>query len=438
VTDSAAPIKRQIQVMRAEPGDYAVESATRALGTARSELRDNWLLLVAAVLGGLPYAVPAYVTGVFLPIWEAAFGWSRSQIGIALSAYVLCLAIGAPIVGRLIDRWGVRIPVMSSLVLLPAGFFLISRAGPEPWSLAVAYAVFALISSGSLPTAYLRSISERFNANRGLAFGIAITGTSIAAFFGPPIAYGLLEHMGWRGAWIWMGALPLLVLPLVFIGLKEIRLSASSAPAMSSAVPGVSGVPFRDAVRTLRFWRLVGSFFLTTFAIYGIVSQLIPILISKGVSTRGAVFAQSAMAVGLCASRILGGYLIDRISARVVYQAMCAIAIGACMVLVTDHVEAGIVAAILFGVLQGAEYDLLAYLNSRYFGLKEYGQIYGLQYGLALSGALLAPISMGYFYDVPHTYTLGILLAAGVLSVAIVSVYRLGPYPVFENVHSRP
>ena len=88
---------------------------------------------------------------------------------------------------------------------------------------------------------------------------------------------------------------------------------------------------------------------------------------------------------------------------------------------------------ILIGLAAGAELDLLAFLASRYFGLKEYGKLYGSLYVFFSIGAGLAPALFGRYFDINGDYDLLLYLVIIASIISGLLMLRLGPYPSSEN-----
>jgi hypothetical protein len=94
----------------------------------------------------------------------------------------------------------------------------------------------------------------------------------------------------------------------------------------------------------------------------------------------------------------------------------------------------GAAAAIaMIGLTAGLEYDMLSYLVARYVGVRHYGVIYSILYGIFAIGAGGGPALLGRAYDLAGTYTTGLQICAGVLVVSGVSLLLLGPYPSHER-----
>ena len=81
------------------------------------------------------------------------------------------------------------------------------------------------------------------------------------------------------------------------------------------------------------------------------------------------------------------------------------------------------------GLAAGAEVDLMAYLASRYFGLREFGRIFAALYvGFALGPGVMVPL-FGRLRDLSGSYDSGLYMVAAGIALFGVLLLGLGPYP---------
>lgn len=400
--------------------------------TALSEIRKNWLLLVAALLGSALINIPTYGLGIFMPIWEQEFQWTRSEIGLAMSFFIAVVVITSPLAGWVVDRFGARRPILLTALTLPIGLLLISRVGPEIWTLYAAYAAWGALGALGTMVSYSRSVAQYFDAGRGLAFGITTSSSSVALLATPLIFAALLGIMDWRHAWMASAAIPLLLFPLLYKGIRDTptlaQLRRGEAP--TTAAPGLR---FRQALRSYRFWVIGAAFLLASFAVAGAVFQMLPVLRDRGLSLQEAIATQAMLGIGLAGGRLACGYIIDHVFAPAVFGAVMISAALGFVGLAAGPIEAGVVYMFFIGVALGAEGDILAYFCTRYFGLREYAKLYGCLFGLMNCGAMLTPIVFGYLYDIQGSYTSALWVAVAALLVSTGLVATLGRYPRLED-----
>ncbi|MGD9800627.1 MAG: MFS transporter, partial [Parvularculaceae bacterium] len=360
------------------------------LSRARGEFRAGWtLLLVTAVaLMCAPSTLPVYTLGVFVAPLETAFGWSRREIQTAILFSTGFGAICAPIVGVLVERYGSRAVVLPSFAGMAIGCAAAALMTGALWQFYAAYALMAILGAGVGPIAWSRLVAGSFDKNRGLALGIALSGTGLCAAFMPGLAERLIAAYGWRVAYGGLGAVTLIVaLPLAILLTPHERRTSAAMSAEGASSSGTA-VSFKAAVRNRRFWLLAASIILIYFSIAGAIPNLVPALTDSGVSRTAATSIMGVFGVAIIVGRIVVGALLDRFWAPGVGFAVLMPAVGACFILTQDAgFSAYVAAAVLLGVATGMEFDILAFLTARYFGILNYARIYSVFYAILAATA---------------------------------------------------
>ena len=175
--------------------------------------------------------------------------------------------------------------------------------------------------------------------------------------------------------------------------------------------PGLSG---REARHIATFWVLVSAAFLVADSFAGCFIHLVPLLTDRGVSAQSAALATSVGLGGALLARAGTGYLLDRFFVvHVAAPFFCGSALG--MLLLWSGAVGGwaFVAAVFVGLGQGAEFDILPYAISRYFGLRAFGEIYGYAFAAITLGGAVGPLVMGVSFDATGSYSLALISFAG-------------------------
>ncbi|MDX2221844.1 MAG: MFS transporter [Rhodospirillaceae bacterium] len=396
---------------------------------AAAELKRGWPIILAALIGtgcGIS-AVPMFTVGVFTNPLGEAFGWSRAQVQGVISFFVLGALFGSPLVGWLMDRHGVRPVTLAST----AGMALLFVAlGTFTQSLAAFYSlalVIGVIGAGTTSVTWSRAIMAWFEARRGFALGLALTGSGIAGAILPLYATWLEAAFGWRIAYTGLAVLPgLLALPAAAFLLRMPTTTASAAEA-----PPVAGVNTRAALADRRFWLIGLGLFLAGLGTSGIVAHLIPLLTDRGFAPSDAAQVASALGLAILTGRVVTGYLMDRLWAPGLAAGVLLVPAVSCLVLAGETTSVALLtaAAVVVGFAGGAEFDLLAYLCSRYFGLKHYGAIYGSLYALFVTASGMAPPLFGWVFDTQGAYDQILYISAGGFIAGASMLLVLGPYP---------
>ena len=138
--------------------------------------------------------------------------------------------------------------------------------------------------------------------------------------------------------------------------------------------------------------------------------------------------------LALIFGRVLAGYLLDKFFAPYVAIAfLCGPIIGMLLLSQGGAGTAAVLSAVLLGLGVGAEVDLIAYLVSRYFGLKAFGEIYGYLFGIFIVGTAIGPLIMAFGFDNFGDYSPMLVVFAGLLGLSCLLLLRLGAYPDLEG-----
>ncbi|MEM8726252.1 MAG: MFS transporter, partial [Pseudomonadota bacterium] len=182
-----------------------MNASTATSTDERGEFSKGWKVLIAGVLGVMCGAspIPYNVIGFTADPLRAEFGWSQTEILLPITLFGVIASFLAPFFGWMADRFGVRPVALWSLFAFGVAFAAISLtpAGNDPSTLYIYYGfwvVVGLVGIGSTPVTWSRAINLWFFKNRGLALGILLMGTSLAAMIIPKFAVWAIEAYGWR------------------------------------------------------------------------------------------------------------------------------------------------------------------------------------------------------------------------------------------------
>jgi len=401
------------------------------------EFAKGWKVLLAGVVGVMCGAspIPYNVIGFTAEPLQAEFGWSQTQVLVPITLFGVIAALLAPVFGWMADRFGVRPVALWSLAAFGLAFAAISltpRAN-EPETLYIYYGfwvVVGLVGIGSTPVTWSRAINLWFFKHRGLALGILLMGTSIAAMVVPKFAVFAIENYGWRSMFAAVALFPAAALVVAFFLFREPR-PEERPRAIESARGRLTGVTLGSALANYRFWVIWLSIALIAGAFGGAFINMPTMLRLRGVEAQTAATVMGILGIGIFVGRLATGALLDRFwQGFVAFPLLCLPAISAWLLLGDSLAfPAAALAGFLLGFAAGAESDLIAYLTGRYFGMANYGKIYGMLYmpfGL-LSAA--SPVIYAQVYDRTGSYDpiLELSIFAFIMGGALLLL--LGRYP---------
>ncbi len=393
-----------------------------------------WIVATAAVgMSTGPGQFAFGSLGLFMIPFGEEFGWNRTEISLALTFFTASLALSIPIIGRLVDRFGSRKVLLPSLVVFAVLLASIPVLANQLWILFLLFLLIGSLAAGANALPYLRSISAWFDRRRGLAIGIAMGGSGMGFVYVPPMVQHMIDTYGWRSGYFMLAAVALIIaVPLVYFVLREAP-SAKEIEDSDELQQGaisersVSSIPLVLLLKRPLLWQLFLIFCLLSFCLYGVLSHLVPMLSDRGMTSGKAALVMSTLGISIVVARVVIGYFIDRFFAPFV-AAICFLvsAIGVSL-LATGAIDTlAFVAAVFIGISMGAEMDMLAFLTGRYFGVENFGQVYGILFTSFLIGTSIGPVVYGMVYESMGSY-IWVLIVSIVLMLASAVITALLP-----------
>ena len=407
--------------------------------------------VVSATMVGLATGIASvnlFAVGIFQGPITAEFGWSQTQYSLVTVVGTVVTVLSSPFIGRLFDRQGVRRWALTSIVLFALALISLYWLSPHPWHFYAVFALVPIIGAGTSSVAYSRVVAAWFDERRGQAFGAALAGIGIGGAVLSAVTQYLIGAVGWRGAYVGLGLLTLLVtLPIVFWKLRDTPAEAGLAPdglplrgvvAPGSAAttaravaPALVGYSAAESRRQPRFWLMLVAFLLLAVAIGGVLIPLVPILRARGIPAEQAAAIQATLGLALIFGRAFAGFLMDRFFAPRVAVAILAFPVIGVALLADGGggTMLALVAAACIGLAAGAELDVIAVLITRYFGNRAYAENYGWQYAAWTLGSGFSVLVTNGVYDAFGSHAPALWGYAALFVLSGLLILRLGRYP---------
>jgi MFS family permease len=396
-----------------------------------------WVVLTAAV--GLFWGPPVTVFSFsvfFRPLMQD-FHAGRAAVSLVYTLGGIAAAISALLAGRLVDRHGARRVILPATAMFGLLLLSVKLLSASLGQFCVFYVVSGLLMNCVGPVPYGSVVSHWFDRRRGLALGLMMFGIGSGATIMPSLAQQLIARFGWRAAYAILGAAVLVIsMPVVAAFLKEKPQDLGLLPdgevlahrALSHQLDA-PGLSWHDAWHSRTFWLMLCAFSLVGVSVHGCLMHMTAMLTDRGISVQTAALGSSLGGAAILIGRVGSGYLLDRFFApRLATVFFGGVAAGIGLLWTGDAGAFAFVGAFLVGLGLGAEVDIIAYLVSRYFGLRSFGEIYGAAFAAFLLAGALGPLAMGAGFDLTGSYQAP--LAALFISTlaATVLITRLGPY----------
>jgi MFS family permease len=385
---------------------------------------------------------------MMLPMTQE-FGWSRYQFSYATSAVMWAGALASPFVGRLVDRRGVRPAVLASTCILGLLSLALARQTSSLWQF---YLLFALTGVfGAMGVGYGKVMGSLFTRHRGKAMAFVAAFSPIIGSIFPQISNQLLLAFGWRGIFAGYGIVILTTAVLLYFLLEEPALAYTAPPVApagpektaAAAPPGMEGLTASEALRSRTLWIMVGSGLATGILGAGWSQHSFAFQLSRGFSQQLVVNALTFSLLIAPVATMLGGWLVDRVQSAKVYAPlalMAALSAYLQSVMWANHGGTPLlfVAITLSTMAVNAQMPMMGYFYTRFFGLKAYGEIAGLNMAvLSLVAGFAAPLA-GFLFERSGSYDLVLVgMTAGYIVSALLYL-TIGRYRYTTDFKAMP
>jgi len=420
-------------------------SAPAISPNSQSKIFYGWWIVIGSVISlALGYSVISMSFGTFIKAFETSFGWSRGEISFGSTVIGITAIIFFPYVGSLVDKYGVKKVMIPSTIAFAITIAAMSQLTSNIWHLYAMCVLIPIMGAGTAPLTYSRIIVSWFNKKRGLALGIGLAGVGLGTTLVPIIASKVMSVYSWREAYLAIGILILLIsFPIAKFLFKnnpsDLGLHQDGAAADEDADQKVIysktderlvGYTAKEALKQKTFWLMFGSFLITGLCTSTVLVHLVPMMMDRGLSLQEAVKTFAYLGMSIVVGRLIAGYLMDKFFAPyVVVFFMLGPVVGlALFALGATGFEAAICTA-LIGIAIGAEFDVIAYFTSKYFGQRSFGVIYGYSYSGFKIGASVGPLIMGLAYDSLGQYTEVLWAMSGIMIICCLLILMMGKYP---------
>ncbi len=403
--------------------------------------RFRWVICGLLFLGVTKNYMDRGVLGVLKTPLQAAFGWDDIRYGHLVTIFQLAYAAGMLCMGRLIDRLGTRVGYAVAMVFWSIAS-MAHAAANSFWTFAMARAALGFGEAGVFP-ASIKSVAEWFpKKERALATGIFNAGTSAGAIITPLLVPRIAESIGWRWAFVLVGALGFIWL-IIWMALyrkpeEHSRCTEEERKYIQSdAAPPAEKIPWARLVGYRQTWTFAAGKFLTDpiwwFYLFwipdymqrqhGLVLSKIgpPIFVIYVISDIGSV------AGGWISSFLLRRGLSVNASRK---WAMLVCAICVLPIAATSRLSGLWSTTLLIGLAAAAHQGFSANLytlTSDLFPTRAVGSVVGMGGMAGAVGGMLIAEVVGHVLQWTNSYMIPFFIAASAYLVALLVIHLLSP-----------
>ena len=405
----------------------------------------GWYVVAAAVFIGFAAVGARNGFGAFVTPMSEEFEWNRLTISFAAALGILLNGVIQPFMGQVFDRTGGRILILLSVFML--GLVTIALY----WTFNFLFFIFvfgvlaSVAQSGLSLTNTSALLSRWFVRLRGTVIGINSTALSIGGLVMVPFAVYLMDAAGWRIAWIGLGSVVLLSLPLAWSFMREnpaqmnLRPDGDDEPSEQAAAQRRARTPgplesdsWKQSLRSWPFWQMSGAYFVCGATTFILSIHFIPYAEDRGMERSTAALIFAVMSGLNIVGATSAGFLSDKIGGTKNWLTLVYTMRGlAYLILLVTPLIPGMSTAGLwiFACVAGfswiATLPLTSSLTAEVYGLRAMGTISGITFMFHQIGGFVSVTMAGWLYDVTGSYTLPFAMVGSLLALAAVSAFTI-------------
>ncbi len=393
----------------------------------------GWLVVALSFMTALATSGTRSALTVMIVPLEAEFGWSRATIAAAASMNLFLLGLMAPLGGFLMDRFGPRRMILTSLTLLIIGIISTTQMR-HLWQLVLFWGVITGLGGGLLGAVLGATVANRwFVAKRGLALGILNSSNSTGQLIFLPLLMAVIVIAGWRGSVLLVVGFALIMLPVIAflmrddpsevglkpLGLEETGTSPTGQPNRNpSATEMARTTSIKEAVKTPIFWLLCACFFVCGATSGGLIgTHLIPHAIDQGFPEVKAAATIGVMGGMNFVGTMLSGLMTDRVQPRKLLAIFYSLRGVSLFILPYVTSFPGLfIFAVIYGLDWFATVPPTIAIAADSFGRRSIGRVYGWIFLSHQVGSACAALGAGILYNWLGNYNLAFVIG-GVLGL---------------------
>ncbi|PKN69655.1 MAG: hypothetical protein CVU54_10000 [Deltaproteobacteria bacterium HGW-Deltaproteobacteria-12] len=376
-----------------------------------------WIVVGSCFLNFAGIGIIMNTMGVFIKPVAESLGFTRGGFTLYFTIAALAMMVMAPVMGKLLERYNIRLIMTICTTMMAASFALFSQCR----TLTQFYIVAVFLGIGSagshiIPVSLM--ITNWFIDKRGLAMGIVFAATGVGGLIFNPLANWIIMNYSWQATYLTFGLIiGIFSIPTAMFIVrakpadkKLLPLGGEAALAKQSELEQ-GGLKATQAFRTGAFWLLALIILLIAVANMGVLHHIVPYLTDMGFSTTTATALMSLHMAMLVFGKVLAGGLADRLGLLKSYLLlMGGLMVSIALLYGSQLMWVATIFSVLFGFSIAVRTVLPPLMTARVLGQKHFAVIYGfLNIFTTLGTAVGVPLS-GFIYDATKSYYLAFAL----------------------------
>src|SRR5437773_2618339 len=374
-----------------------------------------------------------HAVGPFLKPMVADLHLDRASFSLVIAVSLFLYGVFMPIAGMLLDRFSVRVVASVGTVLLAISLVMTAMVR-DFWEFAAVYGVLVPLGlAGTGPVIASGVVARWFSKRRGTALSVlgsaSMTGMSLLV----PAVTWLILTTGWRTTYVLIAAgILLLALPLCLWVVRDSPESIGLLADGAAVKPGTTAAPVervtaREALQTLAFWQLAGSFFTCGFSMSLLSAHGIPMLTDHGYSPMFASWTFGVLGGSSMGCTVMLGALSDRFGRRPVLAAIYAgrVLIFAGFFLIRDNPAAILIVAVLGGITMAGTGAMTSALTADIWGRFSVSPVLGVIFLVHQTGSAIGSWLAGAIFEATGGYGAAFALACLLLMAAAIVALKI-------------
>jgi len=370
--------------------------------------------------------------GIFFKSLQAEFEAGRAITSSIFSANMVFAAIFGIVTGWALDRYGPRL-VVALIGLFTGMSLIITSYTTSIWQLFLSYSLLLSMGTAGTVVVLVSVVSRWFDKKRGIAIGIATSGTGLGSLILAPLAAYLISNYGWRTSYLVLGlAAGIIVFSLAML----LRRQPGEIGEQPDGIPSgytrgeskeaeedsqLAGHTLKQAIMTRSFWLILGIWAFFAICLSLIITHIVPHATDLGISTMEAATIISLIGIVQIIARLSAGRISDVVG-RKLPGVICSFIGAAALIWLFWASELWMfyLFAVIFGIAYGGLGVVQLALVSDIFGRRHLGTIMGvLEVGFS-SGSGIGAFIGGLIFDITGSYS--IAFAIGAVTILLISL----------------
>lgn len=370
--------------------------------------RQAWLRLFLVFTMSVLGTAGMWSVVIIMPSIQNEFQLDRAASTYPYVTTMFGYGFGNVIIGRMLDRIGIKKPIIFALSLLIISYLLSTFANNILWLSIIQF--FLGFSAAAFFGPMMADISKYFNKRKGLAVSLVASGQHLCGAIWPFIIKDFLIEGDWRNAHLFIALICSIFIPILFYFIGSKSPNSKNNKLVLEEIKNTNSnlkLPISNKrIQTLLM--IAGIFCCVAMAMPQV--HIVPLCIDSGFGLGVGTEILSFMLFAAVTSRVLFGLLSDKIGpiqTLILGSALQAISLS--MFLPFDSQLSLYIVAIFFGLSQGGIVPIYAVIISKFLPAEEVAERVGLLIFATIIGMSLGGWLSGEIYDYTSSYSLAFL-----------------------------